>query len=133
MARHCGRALHGVAAPRALINDCRCLFGLSTALPRPRAASQHQLSTPRAWLCGCSPGIQSAIQELGEARGGTCSAEQQAHEATHIIFQSFLQGTTIFSVPIELNYILSGPRSCLDASEQLGAFTDDALDTVTAG
>lgn len=72
------------------------------------------------------------LRNSGEA-GGMCSAEQQAHEATHIIFQSFLQRTTIFSVPIELNYILSGPRSCLDAFEQLGAFTDDALDTVTAG
>lgn len=132
MTRHCGRTFRGVAARRALINDCRCLLGLSTALPWPRAASRDQLSTRRAWLCVCSPGIQSASQELGEA-GGMCSAEQQAHEATHIIFQSFLQRTTIFSVPIELNYILSGPRSCLDAFEQLGAFTDDALDTVTAG
>lgn len=83
MARHCGRALHGVAAPRALINDCRCLFRLSTALPRPRAASQHQLSTPRAWLCGCSPGIQSAIQELGEARGDVQCGATGARSHTH--------------------------------------------------
>lgn len=94
---------------------------------------------PHFLLCACfgvcvfkeskAPNSGIAIT-LGD---GGCTAQNNRHTKQHIIFRSFLQRTTIFSVPIELNYILSGSRSCLDAFEQLGAFTDDVLDMVTAG
>lgn len=110
MARHCGRALHGVAAPRALINDCRCLFGLSTALPWPRAASQHQLSTPRAWLCGCSPGIQSAIQELGEAGGGRAVRSNRRTKPHTSFFSPFCREQQSFLCPLSSIIYYQGPE-----------------------
>lgn len=103
----------------------------SPALPQSSILGPA-LPSPSQALCVLSWNPKCPFRSLGKP-WGMCRAEQQEHEATHIIFQSFLQRTTVFSVPIELNYILSGPRSCLDAFEQLGAFTDDALDTVTAG